>query len=118
MARRSLAYARTSPLTHPYVTASAKVTVTQEAMKVVEEAFLQLHHVDVEHHDDEQEEHGHGADIDDDQDHRDEFRADQHEQRGRVEEGQDQEQHRIDRVARDHDHGIRGDSHRNRGAAA
>jgi alkylation response protein AidB-like acyl-CoA dehydrogenase len=41
VARRSLAYSRLSPLTHPYVTASAKVTVTQEAMKVVDEA-LQL----------------------------------------------------------------------------
>jgi alkylation response protein AidB-like acyl-CoA dehydrogenase len=39
VARRSLAYARLSPLTHPYVTASAKVTVTQEAMKVADEAF-------------------------------------------------------------------------------
>jgi alkylation response protein AidB-like acyl-CoA dehydrogenase len=39
VARRSLAYARLSPLTHPYVTAAAKVTVTQEAMKVVDEAF-------------------------------------------------------------------------------
>jgi acyl-CoA dehydrogenase len=41
VARRSLAYARLSPMTHPYVTASAKVTVTQEAMKVADEA-LQL----------------------------------------------------------------------------
>ena len=41
IARRSLAYARLSPKTHPYVTASAKVTVTQEAMRVVDEA-LQL----------------------------------------------------------------------------
>jgi len=39
VARRSLAYARLSPQTHPYVTAGAKVTVTQEAMKVVDEAF-------------------------------------------------------------------------------
>jgi alkylation response protein AidB-like acyl-CoA dehydrogenase len=39
VARRSLAYARLSPQTHPYVTAAAKVTVTQEAMKVVDEAF-------------------------------------------------------------------------------
>lgn len=39
VARRSLAYARLSPLTHPYVTAASKVTVTQEAMKVVDEAF-------------------------------------------------------------------------------
>jgi acyl-CoA dehydrogenase len=39
VARRSLAYSRLSPLTHPYVTAAGKVTVTQEAMKVVDEAF-------------------------------------------------------------------------------
>jgi alkylation response protein AidB-like acyl-CoA dehydrogenase len=39
VARRSLSYARLSPLTHPYVTAAGKVTVTQEAMKVVDEAF-------------------------------------------------------------------------------
>ena len=39
IARRSLAYARTSPQTHPYVTAQAKVSVTEEAMKVVHEAF-------------------------------------------------------------------------------
>ncbi|MES2148401.1 MAG: acyl-CoA dehydrogenase family protein [Pseudomonadota bacterium] len=41
VARRSLAFARQSPQTHPWVTASAKVTVTEEAMKVVDEA-LQL----------------------------------------------------------------------------
>lgn len=39
VARRSLAFARLSPHTHPYVTAAGKVTVTQEAMKVVDEAF-------------------------------------------------------------------------------
>jgi alkylation response protein AidB-like acyl-CoA dehydrogenase len=41
VARRVLSYARLSPRSHPYVTGSAKVTVTQEAMKVAEEA-LQL----------------------------------------------------------------------------
>jgi acyl-CoA dehydrogenase len=41
VARRSLAYARLTPNTHPYATASAKVTVTQECMTVVSEA-LQL----------------------------------------------------------------------------
>ncbi|MGB8422487.1 acyl-CoA dehydrogenase family protein [Paraburkholderia sp.] len=41
VARRSLAYARQSPRTHPYATASAKVTVTEEALKVASEA-LQL----------------------------------------------------------------------------
>lgn len=38
-ARRTLAYSRLSPQTHPYVTASAKVSVTEEAMKIVHEAF-------------------------------------------------------------------------------
>jgi len=41
IARRSLEYARLSPHGHPYVTAQAKVSVTEEAMKVVHEA-LQL----------------------------------------------------------------------------
>ena len=41
VARRSLAYARLSPQGHAYATASAKVTVTEEAMHVVSEA-LQL----------------------------------------------------------------------------
>ncbi len=41
VARRSLAYARQTPQGHAYATASAKVTVTEEAMKVVTEA-LQL----------------------------------------------------------------------------
>lgn len=41
VARRSLAFARTSPLTHPYVTGAAKVTVTNEAMVIADEA-LQL----------------------------------------------------------------------------
>lgn len=40
-ARRSLAYARLSANSHPYVTGSAKVTVTEEAMRVADEA-LQL----------------------------------------------------------------------------
>lgn len=39
VARRSLAFARRSPQTHPFVTAQGKVGVTEEAMKVVHEAF-------------------------------------------------------------------------------
>ena len=39
VARRSLAYARLTPQGHAYATPSAKVTVTQEAMKVIDEAF-------------------------------------------------------------------------------
>lgn len=41
VARRSLAYARMTPQGHAYATASAKVTITEEAMQVVNEA-LQL----------------------------------------------------------------------------
>lgn len=41
VARRSLAYARQTPHGHAYATASAKVTITQECMQVVDEA-LQL----------------------------------------------------------------------------
>lgn len=41
VARRSLAYARLTPNGHPYATASAKVTVTEAAMRVADEA-LQL----------------------------------------------------------------------------
>ena len=41
VARRSLAYARLSPQGHPCATASSKVTVTEEAMRVVSDA-LQL----------------------------------------------------------------------------
>ena len=64
---------------------------------------LQLGEVDVEHHDDEQEQHGHRADVDDDQDHRQELGAEQHEQPRRVEEGEDQEQHGV--------HGVLGGDH-------
>lgn len=39
VARRSLTYARLTPSGHPYATASSKVTVTEEAMKVTTEAF-------------------------------------------------------------------------------
>ena len=41
VARRSLAYSRLTPAGHPYATASGKVTVTDEAMKIATEA-LQL----------------------------------------------------------------------------
>jgi alkylation response protein AidB-like acyl-CoA dehydrogenase len=41
VARRSLTYARLTPSGHPYATASSKVTVTEEAMKITTEA-LQL----------------------------------------------------------------------------
>ncbi len=70
---------------------------------------MQPGEIDVEHHHDEQEQNRDRADIDDDQDHRDELRADQHEQGRGVEERQDEEQHRVNGIARGHDHGCRRD---------
>ena len=78
-----------------------KITPDQRAdRQVLQEALAQLGEIDVEHHHDEQEQHRDRADIDDDQDHRQELGAEQQEQPGRVEEGEDQEQHRMHRVAR------------------
>ena len=51
--------------------------------------------IDIEHHHHEQEQHQHRADIDHDQDHRQELGAEQHEQPGGVEEGENQKQHRM-----------------------
>jgi hypothetical protein len=68
--------------------------------QILDEALAQLGEVDVEHHDHEQEQHRHRADIDHDQDHRQELGAQQHEQPGRVDEGEDQEQHGMHRIAR------------------
>jgi hypothetical protein len=56
--------------------------------------------IDVEHHHHEQKQHRHRADIDDDEDHREELGAQKHEQRRRVEECQNQEQHRMHGIAR------------------
>src|SRR5207247_7080324 len=74
--------------------------------RVLQGAALQRGEIDVEHHDHEQEEHGDRADIDDQQDHRQELGAGQHEQARRVDEGEDQEQHGMHGVAgRDHHEG-------------
>ena len=43
--------------------------------QIVQHALAQLDEVDVEHHHHEEEQHGDGADIDDDQDHREELGA-------------------------------------------
>jgi hypothetical protein len=77
--------------------------------RIFERTGLHLGEVDVEHHDDEQEQHRHRADIDHQQDHRQEFSAREQEQPGRVEEGEDQEQHRMHRIARCNHH--EGGSH-------
>ena len=74
--------------------------------QILQEALPQLGEIDVEHHHHEQEQHRDRADIDDDQDHRQELGAHQHEQPGGVDEGEDQEQHRMHGVLRrDHHEG-------------
>ena len=73
---------------------------------VLDEARLQFGEIDVKHHDDEEEQHCDRADVDDDEEERQKLGAQKNEQAGGVEEGQDQEQDRMDRVAgRDHHHG-------------
>ena len=57
--------------------------------------MTQLGEIDVEHHHHEQEQHRHGADVDHDQNDRQELGAQQHEQAGSIDEGEDQEQHRC-----------------------
>ena len=69
--------------------------------------------IDIEHHDNEQKQHRDRADIDDDQNHRQELSPGDQEQGGGVEERQDQEQHRMHGIARQHD--SRGQQHQNGG---
>jgi hypothetical protein len=59
---------------------------------IAQEALLQFDEIHVEHHHDEQEQHRDRADVNDHQQHREEFGAEQDEQARRVEEGKDQEQ--------------------------
>ena len=75
--------------------------------QILQEALAQLGEIDVEHHHHEQEQHRDRADIDHHQDHGEEFGAQQHEQPGRVDEGEDQEQHRMHGILR-RDHHQRG----------
>ena len=74
--------------------------------KVLQEPLLQFGEINIKHHDDEQEQHRNGADIDDDQDHCQEFRAEQNEKAGRIDECQNKEQHRM--------HGVLGGDHHER----
>jgi hypothetical protein len=74
-------------------------TITADR-QVAGEALAQADEVDVQHHDDEQEQHRHRADVDDDQQHGQELRAQQDEQAGRREEGEDQEEHAVHGILR------------------
>jgi hypothetical protein len=81
--------------------------------RIAQRAAPERREVDVEHHHDEEEEHGHGADIDDQQDHRQELGAGEQEQSRRVDEGEDQIEHRMHGVAGRNDH--EGRRHRYQG---
>src|SRR5262249_53292853 len=74
--------------------------------KILQRALLEFGEIDVKHHDDEQEKYRDRADIDDDQDHREEFGAHHHKQAGRIDERQNEKKNRMYRVSRsDHHHG-------------
>ena len=73
----------------------------------MQEALAERREVHVEHHDDEKEEHRDRAHIDDHQDHRQELGPHQQEQARRIDEGQDEEEHRL--------HGIAGGNHHEAG---
>src|SRR6185437_3427045 len=75
---------------------------------VLQEALPHGAEIDVEHHDDEEEQHRHGPDIDHDEDQRQELGPGQHEQARRIHEGEDQVQHRVHRIARRDHHQRRG----------
>eukprot|EP00919_Chromeraceae_sp_WS-2016_P004648 GHVR01011041.1.p3 GENE.GHVR01011041.1~~GHVR01011041.1.p3 ORF type:complete len:172 (+),score=30.68 GHVR01011041.1:517-1032(+) len=64
----------------------------QSERQIAQKALLQFHKVDIQHHDNEQEQHGHGADINDDKKHGQELCPDEDKQACRREEGEDQEQ--------------------------
>ena len=80
--------------------------------QVAGEPRAQLREVDVEHHHHEQEQHRDRADVDDHQQHRDELGAEQQHQPRRVEEGDDQPQHAVHRIAREDHRDRRSDGQR------
>ena len=92
------------------ISASSTIADQRADRQILQEALAQFGEVDVQHHHDEQEQHRDRADIDDDQDHRQKLGAQQQEQAGRVDEGEDQEQHRMHGIARRNHHQRGGDA--------
>jgi hypothetical protein len=99
-------FAASGEITQPRAPASSTSQdhADQRADRRILRPLAHLDEVDVEHHHHEQEQHRDRADIDDDQDHRQELGPEQDEQPGGVEERQDQEQHRMHRIARCNHH--------------
>ena len=81
--------------------------------EIFQKARAQFGEIDIEHHDDEQEQRCDCADIHENENHPQKLGAHQHEQAGCVDEGQNQKQHGVHGIAR-HDHHDRG-SHANAG---
>ena len=95
-------------------TSSAPTTkaIEKSLRQVLNEPLLHAGEIDVEQHDDEQEEHRHRADIDDNEDHREELRPQDEEEPRRADEGEDQEQHGVNRVPGENDCERRSDQDR------
>src|SRR3984893_7539413 len=71
--------------------------------QILQEALPELRKINVKHHHHEQEQDHHCPDIDNDENHGEELRAEQDKQAGRVDEGKDEEEHRVHRISgRDH----------------
>ena len=81
--------------------------------QIFDEAGLECREIDIEHHHNEEEQHEHRADIDHDQDHRQELGPQQDEQAGCVEEREDQKQNRVHGILGADDH--EGGAHQDRG---
>ena len=75
----------------------------------LDEAGFQRREINVEHHHDKEEKHRDRADVDDDQQHCQELGTEQNKESGRIEERQDQEQHGMHGILREHDHRARSD---------
>ena len=79
--------------------------------EIVQHALAELDEIHIEHHNDEKEQYRDGADINDDQDHGEEFGAQQNEKPSCVEETQNEKQYGVHRVARRDHHHSRGYGH-------
>src|SRR5215831_7901601 len=79
--------------------------------QVLHEPLSQLGEIDVEHHHHEQEQHQYLADIDFYEYHRQFLRAQENEHGRRVDEGVNEEQHRMHGIPRRNDHDGGGDAH-------
>src|SRR5712671_330657 len=76
--------------------------------QIFQKTRAQFGEIDIQHHDDEQEQRRDCADIYENENHPQEFGAHQHEQAGRVDERQDQKQHGMHGITRHNHHDSRG----------